>query len=37
MFGMAMGEPMTYGTTPSQTPVVFSIDPMVRKPPPLPP
>ena len=32
-----IGEPITNGTTPSQTPVVFSAPPMVRKPPPLPP
>ena len=30
MFGMAIGDPMTYGTNPSQTPEVFSAPPMVR-------
>ena len=29
-FGMAIGEPMTYGTKPSQIPVVFSAPPIVR-------
>ena len=36
-FGMAIGDPMTYGTNPSHTPVVFSAPPIVRNPPPLPP
>ena len=36
-FGMAIGQPMTKGTPPSQTPVVFSAPPIVLYPPPLPP
>ena len=36
-FGIAIELPRTCGLNPSHTPSVFSDDPTVRKPPPLPP